>query len=114
MMTRQDSILPLGIDRLMRYNHGRGPRNDRSDPSRHELAGMSARSGGPPRGTASVSTLPRFFRGVHPPRSDRDPSSPILSPTSGALAGRSGLDREHPSRGGKFNPSRSSPTRERP
>src|SRR5208337_697164 len=26
---------------------------------------MSARSGGPPRGTALVSTLPQFFRGVH-------------------------------------------------
>src|SRR5271157_6626861 len=49
----------------MGYNQVRGPRNDRSDPSRHEPAGMSARSGGPPRGTVLVLTLPQFFRGVH-------------------------------------------------
>src|SRR5271157_4681309 len=69
-LERQSSLileckfLRLGIDRLMGYNQARGPRNDRSDPSRHEPAGMSARSGGPSRGTASVSTLPQFFRGV--------------------------------------------------
>ena len=48
--------------------------------------------------------------------SPRTPASVALLLFSdiGALAGCSGLDREHPSRGGRFTPSRSSPTRERP